>query len=67
MDHLYETTAINEDGVSGESYIYDGDTFHVSNPLLEEPGANPEKFVGLALSTCLNSTVQAIFKRNKIS
>lgn len=64
MSHLYETKAVNEDGVNGYSYIEGEQKIKVTSPLSKERGANPEKFAGLALATCFNSTIQAILKED---
>ncbi|WP_205617857.1 OsmC family protein [Atopococcus tabaci] len=62
--NLYETTAVNEDGVSGVAYIdrKDGLRVIVSSPTSEEPGTNPEELLGLSLSTCFNATIQSLLK-----
>ncbi|VDG17843.1 OsmC family protein [Lactiplantibacillus mudanjiangensis] len=57
---LYTTKAINEDGIEGQAYIQDGLKVAVSSPLKSVPGTNPEQLIGLALSTCLNATLEAI-------
>lgn len=63
-ESLYETRGVNEDGVNGTSYVdrKDGLSVVVSSPLSESPGTNPEELLGLSLSTCFNSTIQAILK-----
>lgn len=66
MAHLYETTAVNTDGVNGVSYLKDGETYTVSSPLSKEDGTNPEELVGLAMSTCFSSTIKAILKEDDI-
>ncbi|MFC6181142.1 OsmC family protein [Lactiplantibacillus daowaiensis] len=57
---LYTTQAINEDGIEGIAYVPDGLKVTVSSPLKSVPGTNPEQLIGLALSTCLNATLEAI-------
>ena len=68
LKKLYNTTVINEDGVNGHVYVADpnGLDVEISDPRNDLPGANPEQFVGLALSTCLNATVEAIEKKNHV-
>lgn len=66
MTHLYETTAVNQDGMNGKSYLKDGETYTVSSPLSKAEGTNPEELVGLAMSTCFNSTIKAILKEERI-
>lgn len=67
-DYLYETIAVNKDGVNGESYINkeDGLSVKVSSPLNNQIGTNPEELLGLSLSTCFNSTIKAILKEKKL-
>lgn len=66
MTHLYETTAVNEDGMNGKSFIKNGETYTVSSPLSKAEGTNPEELVGLAMSTCFNSTIKAILHEERI-
>lgn len=74
-ESLYETTAVNVDGVGGTAYVdrKDGMRVVVSNPLSDAPGSNPEELLGLSLSTCFNSTLHSILKeqgktnRSKVS
>lgn len=67
-DYLYETIAVNKDGVNGETYINkeDGLSVKVSSPLNNQIGTNPEELLGLSLSTCFNSTIKAILKERKL-
>ena len=67
-DYLYETIAVNKDGVNGETYINkeDGLSVNVSSPLNKQIGTNPEELLGLSLSTCFNSTIKAILKEKKL-
>lgn len=67
-DYLYETIAVNKDGVNGETYINkeDGLRIKVSSPLNNQIGTNPEELLGLSLSTCFNSTIKAILKEKKL-
>ena len=67
-DYLYETIAVNKDGVNGETYINkeDGLSVKVSSPLNNQIGTNPEELLGLSLSTCFNSTIKAILKEKKL-
>lgn len=67
-DYLYETIAVNKDGVNGESYINKEDrlSVKVSNPLNNQNGTSPEELLGLSLSTCFNSTIKAILKEKKL-
>ncbi|MDO1601948.1 OsmC family protein [Lactiplantibacillus plantarum] len=61
---LYTTQAVNEDGIEGHAYIPNGLEVAVSSPLKAVPGSNPEQLIGLALSTCLNATLEAIEKEH---
>ncbi len=63
---LYRTVAINDDGLESHSYIPGGLDVLTSSPSNDQPGANPEQFVGLALSTCLNATLEAIEQRRDL-
>lgn len=63
---LYRTVANNDDGLESRSYVPGGLDVKTSTPLSAAPGANPEQFVGLALSTCLNATLEAIEKRRDL-
>jgi len=63
---LYRTVAINDDGLESHSYVPGGIDAKTSTPLSADPGANPEQFIGLALSTCLNATLEAIEKRDQM-
>lgn len=67
-DYLYETIAVNKDGVNGETYINkeDGLSVKVSSPLNNQIGTNPEELLGLSLSTCFNSTIKDILKEKKL-
>lgn len=60
---LYRTVANNDDGLNSHSYVPNGLDATTSDPLSDRPGANPEQFIGLALSTCLNATLEAIEQR----
>lgn len=60
----YHTTAINEVGMEGISYIENGLSYPISSPNNDLPGTNPEQLLGLALSTCLNATLEAIENKN---
>lgn len=62
--HKYETKAINRDGLKGVAFVPNGLTVAVSDPLNDEPGANPEQLLGLSLSTCMAATLEAIEKEN---
>jgi len=60
---LYRTVAANDGGLESHSYVPGGLDVLTSHPLNDQPGANPEQFIGLALSTCLNATLEAIEER----
>lgn len=62
----YHTVAVNESGVNGASYIENEESYAISSPNSPEAGANPEQFLGLALATCLNATLEAIEQRNDL-
>lgn len=62
--YLFEATVHNEDGVEGTAYV-EGDnrlSVTVSSPTNNKPGTNPEELFGLALTTCLNATIESLLK-----
>lgn len=62
-ESLFHTEVVNDQGLDGEAYVKnDGLSVLTSNPLSDDPGTNPEELLGLSLSTCLNSTIQALLK-----
>lgn len=63
-NHLYETTVHNTDGVDGVAYVEGDKSLSVvtSSPLNDSPGTNPEELFGLALTTCLNATIESLLK-----
>lgn len=63
----YHTITINETGVNGNSYIKGQESYPIASPSKNEAVGNPEKFLGLALSTCLNATLEAIEERNHLT
>lgn len=61
-DALFHTKVVNDAALEGEAYVVDGLRVLISDPLSNEPGSNPEELFGLAWSTCLNATIQALLK-----
>lgn len=61
---LYRTQAVNQDGLQGRAYVPDGLSVEIASPLSKTVGTNPEQLLGLALSTCLNATLEAIEKEH---
>lgn len=61
-DALFHTKVVNDTALEGEAYVVDGLRVLISDPLSNEPGSNPEELFGLAWSTCLNATIQALLK-----
>lgn len=63
-DYLFEAIVHNEEGVDGTAYVEGKDRLSVtvSSPTSREPGTNPEELFGLALTTCLNATIQSLLK-----
>ncbi|PTQ84539.1 organic hydroperoxide reductase OsmC/OhrA [Trichococcus patagoniensis] len=57
---LYHTEVINDEGLNGTAYVKDGASLQTSDPLKDSPGFNPEQLFGLAWSTCLNATIEAL-------
>lgn len=62
---LYHTEVINQDGIEGIAYVNEADGLkvQVSSTTKNVPGTNPEQLLGLALTTCLNATIEAEEKR----
>lgn len=61
---LYQTEAVNDEGLNGHAYVPDGIKVETSNPLNSRPGTNPEQLLGMSLATCLEATLQAIEREN---
>ena len=61
-DALFHTEVVNDKALEGEAYVEGGLRVLISDPLSEAPGSNPEELFGLAWSTCLNATIQALLK-----
>lgn len=60
---IYHTEVVNQDGGTGVAYVKNnGLSVAVSSPLSSEGGSNPEELLGLAYSTRLNATIQAVLK-----
>lgn len=59
---LYHTRVVNENGLVGQSFVEgnEGLSIGVSSSLIQASGANPEQFVGFALSTCFNATLRLV-------
>lgn len=67
MAKIYETYVVNEGGTSGHIETEDGLRLDVASPTdPSRTGPNPEQFMGMAWSTCLNATMRAIMKAQKI-
>lgn len=68
-DHLFEATVHNYDGVEGTDYVEGkgGLSVAVSSPTNDKPGTNPEELFGLALTTCLNATIESLLKARGMS
>ena len=63
----YQTKIVNKDGLKGKVYVVNGISVPIDSPFAKKSDhANPEQFLGMALATCLNSTVQYILKRDKM-
>lgn len=66
MSKIYETVVINEKGTSGFIETDDGLKLEVSSPTdPTRTGPNPEQFMGMAWSTCLNATMQVMLKAKR--
>ena len=60
----YHTAVINETGVNGQAYVLGQEAYPIETPAHDAAKGNPEKFLGLALATCLNATLEAIESKN---
>ena len=60
---IYQVTASNRDGIDGVVHLSSGKEVETSHPLNDLTGFNPEELMGLAWSTCLNATIQALMER----
>lgn len=63
---LYQTVAINDEGLEGHAYVPDGIKVKISSPMNDNPGTNPEQLLGMALATCLKATLEAIEKEHQV-
>ncbi|GEP24445.1 MAG: OsmC family protein [Lentilactobacillus diolivorans] len=63
---LYQTQAINSEGLEGHAYVPDGIKVKTSSPLNDHAGTNPEQLLGMSLSTCLDATLEAIEHERKL-
>lgn len=62
-ESLFHAEVVNDKGINGEAYVKNGGlSVNTSDPLSTDPGTNPEELLGLSLSTCFNSTIQALLK-----
>lgn len=68
-DTLFETRIINDQGLNGTAYVDQQDGLRVvtSNPVTADAGTNPEELLGLAFSTCLNATIEAVLEGEGLS
>lgn len=63
---LYQTEAVNDEGLNGHAYVPDGIKVETSNPLNSRPGTNPEQLLGMSLATCLEATLQAVEREHGV-
>lgn len=59
---LYQTEAVNDEGLEGHAYVPGGIKVETSSPMNSHPGTNPEQLLGMSLATCLEATLEAIEK-----
>lgn len=59
---IYTTTVTNDGGTAGQVRVSDGPELLTGPPSNPQQGVNPEQFLGMAWSTCLNATVEAVLK-----
>lgn len=60
--YLFEATVHNTDGVEGTAFVEGegGLSVTTSHPLDNSSGTNPEELFGLAMTTCLNATIESL-------
>lgn len=63
---LYVTTAINNEGLEGHTYIPGEINLKTSSPMNANPGTNPEQLLGMSLATCLKATLYAIESEHNV-
>lgn len=63
-DALFEATVHNTDGVDGTAFVEGPGALSVktSHPLNNSSGTNPEELFALAMTTCLNATIESLLK-----
>lgn len=66
-DVLFRAEVVNEHALAGEAFVKGGLSVAISDPLSPELGTNPEELFGLAWSTCLNATIQALLKARGVN
>lgn len=66
-ESLFHVEIVNEDGITGNSYVKNGISVKVSPVSSLEEGTNPEELLGLSWATCLNATIQSLLKGRGIS
>lgn len=59
---IYSTTVTNDGGTAGWVRASDGPQVQTGPPSDPSQGVNPEQFLGMAWSTCLNATVEAVLR-----
>lgn len=59
---IYSTTVTNSGGTAGWVRASDGPQVQTGPPSDPSRGVNPEQFLGMAWSTCLNATVEAVLR-----
>lgn len=59
---IYSTTVTNDGGTAGWVRVSDGPQVQTGPPSDPSQGVNPEQFLGMAWSTCLNATVEAVLR-----
>ena len=63
---LYQTEAVNDEGLEGHAYVPGGIKVETSSPMNSHPGTNPEQLLGMSLATCLEATLEAIEKEHGV-
>lgn len=68
MSAIYKTEVFNEKGTEGFIETEDGLRLKTTSPSIKSSeAADPEQFMGMAWSTCLNATMIVLLKARKLT
>ncbi|MGR3742344.1 OsmC family protein [Companilactobacillus sp. DQM5] len=66
MKPNYQTKILNDQGLYGRVKVSNGNDFVTSSPQSGDKNNNPEQFIGAALATCLNATLEYLNKEENL-